>query len=169
MHREAMDFLEQQVAALRGVHAVLEMGSRNINGSPRQLFDLTKVKYLGIDIRPGSGVDRVFDCADPQLVWVLGEKFDVVICAEVFEHTPDWPRIVRNAAWLLERGGTFLATMATEPRAEHSAITGGPLVPGEHYQNVELLELDEVVSRYFREGKLHVDRDRGDLYVQAVL
>ena len=62
---------------------VLEVGSRDINGSVRDEF--TNADYIGIDVEAGPGVDQV--ClghefqADP-------ESFDVVCSSETFEHDP---------------------------------------------------------------------------------
>lgn len=42
--------------------------------------------YLGIDVVPGSGVDRVVEPYD----WKLDVKFDLVVSANAFEHI-EWP------------------------------------------------------------------------------
>jgi hypothetical protein len=112
---------------------VLDIGARDLNGSTRDLFRFATT-YRTLDILPGPGVDIVADAA----TWTTsGEEFDVVVCTEVFEHSPQWPAIVATAFSALVGGGQFVCTMAGPGRPEHSAIDGGwVLHPGEYYGNV---------------------------------
>jgi hypothetical protein len=64
--------------------AVLEIGSRNVNGSVRDLFSSSSL-YHGIDIAAGPGVDEVADCAD----YVPDVLFDTCVSTEVLEHMQD--------------------------------------------------------------------------------
>ena len=59
---------------------VLEVGSRNVNGTLRRIIENFKPeKYLGIDIIEGKGVDKV--CNANELINEFGSNsFDVVIC-----------------------------------------------------------------------------------------
>ena len=58
--------------------------------------------------------------------------------------------------------------MATEPRAPHSAVDGGPLRHGEYYRNVEPDVLRaQLLTAGAEAVTLHVDRWRGDLYARA--
>jgi SAM-dependent methyltransferase len=107
---------------------VLEIGSRNVNGSIRHLFG---PDYTGLDIADGDGVDVVADVA----TWETDRRFDVVVCCEVLEHT-DAP-VIEAAHRLLRTGGTLILTAAGPGRQEHSAVDGGPLRPGEYYANVD--------------------------------
>jgi hypothetical protein len=62
---------------------VLDIGGRDVNGSPQQLFPAAAV-YTVLDIRPGDDVDIVANAAtwDPD-----GQQWDLIIAAETFEHT----------------------------------------------------------------------------------
>lgn len=112
---------------------VLDIGGRNINGSPRHLFGSAEV-YRTLDIAPGEGVDVVADAA----TWEPDGVYDVVVCCEVFEHTDVWPEICRTAYAAVRRGGSFIVTCAGPGRAVHSGVDGRHrLLPGEHYANVE--------------------------------
>jgi SAM-dependent methyltransferase len=135
MHTEALAYVNDHTPRPRIRLEVLEFGSRDINGSPRQVIGSCK-RYVGVDIVNGWGVDVIANAAT---VEVPGGKFDVVICAEVFEHADDdtCAGIVANAYRHLRPGGTFIATMAGIGRPEHSAVDGGPLQPGEFYRNVD--------------------------------
>ena len=59
--------------------AVLEIGSYDVNGSIRSLFDTEH--YVGVDLVAGPGVDVV---ADGQSVDYPDATFDVVLSCEVF-------------------------------------------------------------------------------------
>ncbi len=116
--------------------AVLELGGRDVNGSVRALFPSAD-PYRTLDIAPGVGVDIVADAAD----WVPDRDYDVVVCTEVFEHTPRWPDICRTAFAALVPGGLFVATMAGPQRPPHSAVDGCALRAGEYYGNVRPADL----------------------------
>ena len=103
MHQQPLDFTARRLATRKApVRRVIELGSLDINGSPRHLFD-DGVDYVGVDLQSGPGVDVVADAATVGL-----EPADVVLCLEVFEHATNPEAIIRNARVLL-RGGLFVA------------------------------------------------------------
>src|SRR5208283_1437369 len=65
---------------------VLEVGSMDINGSIRPAFGDAS-EYIGIDLTPGPGVDRVMSAHDLDQAWPAG-WFDTVVCCEMLEHDP---------------------------------------------------------------------------------
>lgn len=135
MHAEAFAFIAAHMPS--DVGDVLEFGSRNINGTVRDLCP--GARFVGVDIADGDGVDVVADAGDPELrLPGVNHKFDVVVCAEVFEHAKDKTCLgmVSNAHAMLRRGGTFIATMAGPDRAPHSAVDGAAVRDGEFYRNV---------------------------------
>jgi SAM-dependent methyltransferase len=135
VHPEALAWVEAH--ATGNPVSVLDIGGRNINGTPRPLFPNAAV-YRVLDIADGEGVDIVADAA----TWNPDRKYDVVVCCEVFEHTDVWPEILETACLALRRGGLLILTMAGPGREPHSAVDGGPhLYDGEHYRNVEPEEL----------------------------
>jgi SAM-dependent methyltransferase len=140
VHPEALAWVEQH--RTDDPVSVLDIGGRNINGTPRPLFPNATV-YTVLDIAPGDGVDVVADAA----TWKPDRRYDVVVCCEVFEHTDAWPVILRTAYRALRRGGMLIATMAGPGRVPHSAVDGGPrLYDGEHYDNVEVAELADALT-----------------------
>lgn len=142
---------------------ILEFGSRNINGSLRQLAP--DARYVGVDLYQGPDVDIVGDAGTV----TIGELFDVVLCAEVFEHAPDDQCIAMctNALAHLRPGGTFLATMAGPGRHEHSAIDGNGLQAGEFYRNIDKALLASwLIAAGFAE--FTIDRDGLDMRCTAV-
>lgn len=136
MHDAARSFVRDTLARLGARPAtVVEIGSRRINGSVRELFD--GAAYTGIDVRHGPGVDVVADGA----TWQPPASVDCVVCCEVLEHAPAADAILANAVRMLVPGGLLLVTCATDPRPAHSSVTGGALFPGEYYRNVAPAEL----------------------------
>jgi SAM-dependent methyltransferase len=165
MHPEALRFASRvlrDVELRRG--RVLEIGSRDLNGSVRCLF-ANAASYTGIDLRAGAGVDIQADGA----TFVPVEEPDLVVCMETLEHTDQASAIVRNAAAILRKpGGRLLVTCATHPRVPHSGIDGGPLKAGEFYRNVppdELVACAEEAGLQVLTREVHFDR--GDLYLVA--
>lgn len=169
MHAEALAFIQGTCYRFRGPRdrlRVLEIGSLDVNGGLRHLYPRAE-KWLGLDFMPGPGVDVVADASN----WLSQERFDLVICAEVLEHAPDWAPIVFNAAYALAPLGALVLTAACDPRAQHGAYdpdgTHGTL-PGEHYENVDPAYLLTLLrAARFQHVELTVDAVRGDVYAVA--
>jgi len=123
---------------------VLELGSLNINGSVRDYIQPFAKKYVGIDMQAGPGVDIVYDAAK----YTKPNSFDVVVCAETFEHTPLWQTIINKSYKNLVEGGIFIATMAGEGRHPHSAIDENPIREWEHYSNIGWWELNQGLKAF---------------------
>lgn len=135
MHNDAYQWVAQH--ATDGPASVLDVGGRNVNGSPRDLFPGAD-PYVTLDILPGEGVDIVADAS----TWVPDRLYDVVVCCEVFEHAEVWPDILDTIFAALHPGGVAILTMAGPGRTPHSAFDGGPMRDGEYYANVGPGELE---------------------------
>lgn len=82
---------------------VLEVGSFDVNGSPRSEF-ADAVHYLGVDAQPGPGVDLVLDATC--LTDVFGpNEFDTVASFECLEHTVRPWLVVERMRHVLRPGG----------------------------------------------------------------
>lgn len=135
MHAAAYSFVSAAVAELGPFGSVVEVGSRDLNGSIRGLF-AGSPRYIGTDVEEGPGVDVVLDLEGPP--WTPDELVDAVVSCEVLEHVADWPSVLASAASYLRPGGWLILTAAGPGRRPHSGITGRrKLEPGEHYANVE--------------------------------
>jgi len=132
MHIEAYAYAVRMLAGKR-FGDVVEVGSRDINGSVRSLVDCKT--YTGVDLAAGDGVDVVGDAFE------LEHACDLVICCEVLEHEPRPEALVAHMAGWLRPGGAMLLTMAGPGRAAHSAVDGGLLREGEHYANIDPADL----------------------------
>lgn len=140
MHSEAMQWIARY--ATEAEVTVLDLGGRDINGSPRGLWP-NATRYTVLDVLPGDGVDIVADAA----TWEPDDQWDVVCAAEIFEHTASWPAICRTAYRACKPGGTFIVTTAGPGRPPHSMHDGlFRLLPGEHYANVPAFELERVLN-----------------------
>lgn len=65
--------------------SILDLGSQDVNGCYRPIFDDPKWKYRGIDLAAGKNVDIVL--ADPyQWSGIPSGSVDVVISGQAFEH-----------------------------------------------------------------------------------
>ncbi len=162
MHREAMDY----VRAVSRPSRVCELGSFDVNGSCRELYQ--GWEYVGIDIRPGKGVNVVADISEPDLrtKHELG-FFDVVVCTEVLEHCKGWQQVIANAADLLCPGGKFIVAAAALGRKPHNC-DGGPEIPeGEHYENIDPKDLAEILEQHFSRHNIKVARNNNDVYASA--
>ena len=119
---------------------VIEIGSRDINGSARAFFP--NAKWLGLDLSAGVGVDIICDAAD----YSPERTVDLVVCCEVLEHCERWKELIERAAEWLKPNGRIIITCAGPGREAHSAIDGGPLHPDEHYANISQGELKEALE-----------------------
>ena len=137
MHPAAYDYVARY--ATDDPIDLVEIGARNVNYTVRPLFP--NARYHGIDAQPGECVDEVADGA----TWQPPEPVDLVICAEVFEHTPDWRAIVANVPAMLRPGGRAVFTMAGPGRPPHGVNIDDPLSPG-HYANISVGELAEAMA-----------------------
>lgn len=149
MHRDAFvwvqnSFYNWALNKSEGLN-ILEFGSLDINGGVRGIFKEHTNTYIGVDIQDGPGVDIVADANN----FKHDLAFDVVVCCEVFEHTPVWREIILNAHSHLKDGGIFIATMAGEGRYPHSAIDENPIREWEYYHNVGAWELNRYLSSLF--------------------
>lgn len=121
--------------------AVLDIGGRDLNGTTRALFPNAN-PYHVLDLRPGPNVDFVGDATS----WVTIRAYDLVLITEVFEHTPEWPAILRTAWTALRPGGWLIFTCAGPGRPAHSGIEPVQgLIGDEWYANVSPSEIEHVL------------------------
>lgn len=161
MHAEAFRFIERSIQAIPTPRSVIEIGSKNINGTPRTLLS-PDIAYVGVDQVAGPDVDVVADGA----TYVPAKKADLVLCCEVLEHATNPEALMRNVVACAKRGGHVIVTCATIGRVPHSGIDGGALRRGEPYRNITPPELLSWLDRT-RILVSEVDLGRGDLYVLA--
>ncbi|NLV08378.1 methyltransferase domain-containing protein [Halomicrobium mukohataei] len=89
---------------------ILEVGSRNINGSVRPIIESRNPQnYTGVDMVDGKGVDEVVDATN--IVEEFGENsFDVVVSTEMLEHAKNWKNTINNIKRVCENEGVIVLT-----------------------------------------------------------
>jgi SAM-dependent methyltransferase len=117
---------------------VLEIGSLDVNGSVRVLFE--GCEYTGIDVAPGHGVDVV---CEGQRYDAPDASFDTVISCEAMEHNPYWKETFLNMVRLCKPDGLVIMTCATFGRGEHGTTRSEPEMSPlttakgwDHYRNL---------------------------------
>lgn len=161
MHAAVMAWLEavkaERPALFRGVR-VLECGSYDINGSARPLFE--DCEYVGLDWRPGPGVDVVGLVHQYQPTTL----FDVVISTEMLEHDPYWPGSLWQMTAALRLGGAMLLSWATPAREAHD-VACAPKAG--HYQGLALADVHRALRPWYGEIRARLARGGLDAYLEA--
>lgn len=120
---------------------VLEVGSRNINGSIRDLF--SECEYIGIDQEGGNGVDVV------SLIHEYEDKpngyFDIIVSTSSFEHDPYWNESVKRCIELVREGGTIAFHWAGPGTKEHFSPTPGDKY---YYENRSVYEIRDIMEEW---------------------
>jgi glycosyltransferase involved in cell wall biosynthesis len=89
---------------------VLEVGSQDVNGSPREIvLPLGPRTYWGVDCVKGKGVDLVLDVQ--KIAEHFGpNSFDLVVSTEMMEHAEHWREAISVMKTVLRPGGVLLVT-----------------------------------------------------------
>ena len=96
--------------------SVLDIGSLNINGSYRQIFDLLGCSYHGVDLEAGPGVDTVL--TDPYQLPFDDSSFDIVFSGQVFEHSEFFWKLFSEMTRVAKDNGLIIV-MAPSSGAIH--------------------------------------------------
>lgn len=112
MHPSVMAYVADWIEDVKVADLdVLEVGSYNENGSVRILFP--GANYMGVDVRPGPGVDRIADGFLP----FPEATFDLVVSTETLEHDRrPWETIVEMRRVVRPRGMVILTARGFDGR-----------------------------------------------------
>lgn len=94
---------------------ILEVGSRDVNGSIRRWVKVT----VGVDLMAGKGVDRVMDAVELPAAYPAG-SFDHVVSVDALEHCADWKGVVRGMWHCLKVGGTLALSGCSPGKGRHN-------------------------------------------------
>lgn len=96
---------------------VLDVGSYDVNGSYKHLFDESKYHYTGLDMEEGPNVDIVLK--NPY-DWdaIESDSFDIVISGQAFEHIEFFWKTMEEMTRVLKKGG-LLCLLAPNGFGEH--------------------------------------------------
>lgn len=147
--------------------SVLDVGSMDINGNNRYLFD--NFEYTGIDIGHGRNVDLV----SPGNLFRSEKEFDVIISTECFEHDKFWVATIFNTWIYLKVGGLYLFTCAADGRPEHGTSRtdcwSSPFT-NDYYMNLneELVRKNLPITKMFSDFEFKVNNNPCDLYFWGI-
>lgn len=126
------------------IGSVLDVGSLDINGNNRYLFD--GCEYTGIDLCSGKNVDIPVAC---HLIRSWQGCFDIIISTECFEHDEHWKESLQNIIRMLKSNGLFIFTCATIGRKPHGIPECRPSdSPGtnHYYKNLTIKDINEAIN-----------------------
>lgn len=97
---------------------VVDVGSRDVNGSYRPLFERPGWRYRGLDMAAGPNVDIV--TPDPYTLPLPSRSADLVISGQAFEHIDFfWLTFLDMARILRPAGRIFLVAPSRGPEHRH--------------------------------------------------
>ncbi len=165
--REFIKSVKKEFGYKFRLRTVLEVGSHNINGSPRDFFWLNK-KYVGVDISTGKGVNIVGRLSQI----VFEEQFGVVVSTEMLEHDNEYRQSLRKMYDLLLPGGLMLITCAGPDRLEHGTKRTSPECSPDttdYYHNISTDEFRKILPEcLFESYILMYARGKNDLQFYGI-
>ena len=174
MHTQAsdyMNFIKKMLPDYFKDKLVLDVGSGDINGNNRYLFD--NCNYTGNDVISAPNVDIVSKTKD---LPYHTNYFDTIVSTECFEHDPEYKQSFLKIYDMLKHGGLFAFTCASTNRPEHGTrrtspydsygTIGGLEDMSDYYKNLTINELSEVlpINEKFSEWRSYYNPQSCDLY-----
>jgi SAM-dependent methyltransferase len=104
-----LEFGSKPISFLQKPARILEVGSRNVNGTVRDVLSKYASEYIGVDLFDGPGVDIV--CNVTALTDTFAtQSFDLVVSTEMLEHCLNWQDALCQMASVLRQDGLLLIT-----------------------------------------------------------
>ncbi len=153
---------------------VLDIGSLDINGNNRYLFD--NCLYIGIDIALGKNVNIV---SSGHELKIPDQTFDTIISTECFEHDMHYEETIKNAYRMLKDNGLLIFTCATTGREEHGTRRTTPLdapllqdldMWSDYYKNLTENDIRKIfdIENHFSTFSFQTNTDSCDLYFYGI-
>jgi SAM-dependent methyltransferase len=177
MHPEARNFtlfVKQQLPEFFIHKKVLDVGSGDINGSNRFLFD--NCEYEGNDVFQATNVTVV---SNTSALPFTENTFDTIISTECFEHDPEYVASFQKIVSMLKPGGLFLFTCASTGRPEHGTRQKSPHVSygtignvegwTDYYKNLTFEDLKQSIDmNLFSQYAHYYNEESHDLYFWGI-
>ena len=154
MHTEARDFtlfVKKILADYFTKKHVLDVGSGDINGNNRFLFD--NCIYEGNDVIQAKNVTIVSKTKDLPF---QSNTFDTIVSTECFEHDPEYKQSFIKIYDMLKPNGLFMFTCASVGRPEHGTRRTSPHCSygtigkledmSDYYKNLTVCDLNEALN-----------------------
>lgn len=127
MHQSVLDFVKENLSTYSVKYMdVLEVGSRNVNGSVREIImSHQPTSYVGIDMEDGPDVNIILSAEE--ITSYFRKQFGLIICTEMLEHAEDWRKCINEMKQALTIGGTILITTRGPGFPYHE-------YPGDHWR-----------------------------------
>jgi SAM-dependent methyltransferase len=178
MHTQAKDFTLFVKSILPNFFfkkKVLDVGSGDINGNNRFLFD--ECEYEGNDVIQANNVTIVSKTKDLPF---KDCTFDTIVSTECFEHDPEYKESLIKIYNMLKPGGLFFFTCASTGRREHGTRRTSPqdsygtignledMV--DYYKNLTVIDLNEVLqlNKLFAMWDTYYNPESFDLYFLGI-
>jgi len=151
LHPEVESFLRGALSRFgRAPRSVLEVGSLIMHDhDPRPLF--LRASYLGLDGRPGPGVDQVVRGV---LDWPGAIDADCFLCLQVLEHDPFRVDTLDAGIAALAPGGGLIVVTCAGPGARPHEHMATP-VPG-FYSNASAHMITSIIEHAARAQRLEI-------------
>lgn len=94
---------------------ILEVGSCNVAGSTRVIFEEDCQEYIGVDWRIGKDVDVVTLAHEMK----FPKQFKAVISASMLEHDPYWDKSIRQMVKYTRKDGILVLTWGAAHNLPH--------------------------------------------------
>jgi SAM-dependent methyltransferase len=154
---------------------VLDVGSGDINGNNRLLFD--NCEYHGNDVTAAPNVTIVSKTKDLPFD---DNYFDTIVSTECFEHDPEYKSSFNKIYKMLRPDGLFFFTCASINRAEHGTIRTSPCdsygtiakieTMSNYYKNLTIHHVDTVLDleKLFSKWDSYYNSESSDLYFVGI-
>lgn len=154
---------------------VLDVGSGDINGNNRSLFE--NCKYEGNDVIQANNVTIVSKTKDLPF---SENTFDTIVSTECFEHDPEYTESFLKIYKMLKPNGVFAFTCASTGRGEHGTRRTSPqdsygtignledMV--DYYKNLTEIDLNKVLDlkKTFSVWDTYYNSETRDLYFVGI-
>lgn len=117
MHQSSFDLMKilvEKYIPNDSTLEVIDIGSLDVNGCYKPIFEKLGCKYYGADLKEGKNVDIKLKEPDN---WNIIKQFDVVISGQVLEHVED---IYRFARQTVEISKKYVICIAPNTCKEHN-------------------------------------------------
>ena len=154
---------------------VLDVGSGDINGNNRFLFD--NCDYTGNDVIEAPNVTIVSKTKD---LPISNDTFDTIVSTECFEHDPEYRESFLKIYNMLKSNGLFFFTCASTGRAEHGTRRTSPCDSygtignledmNDYYKNLTEHDLNDVLklNDLFSTWNTYYNSETKDLYFVGI-